>query len=801
MSGLRAALYKDFKLFFSGAGLLALLLPILLIPVLRLGMGDLSGQSYVRPFPLAVRDLDGTLMSRSLITQMEDIQLFSRIDRLKEDEPDSAALDGGAAAVVTIPKDFFYDLYRMEDCPVEVTLNTGMKLEAGLFQAMFRSVMGIIRANQTAALGAYTLSYGTLTPALQEQMYAESAEQLIVDALSRQMVFDTRGQAADLAAALEGRLLACILGVLALFFGLSAVKALPEELALGVLSRFQAAGRRAASFWVSKFLTAFLLSLPTVLLCAAVFRETPPALLLLLYVLLLFAAFGIFSALAAWTSGAQAAQRWGNLLLLLSLALGGTLWPRVALPWPLPILGKLTLPYYASLGLDAMAYGMDSETILTLLRPLPVMGVLGLLLAWFGFRRTLSRCACSRCAASLRLGLVCGPLRGPAFALAALHPRRSRRLRASSLTGFPRRLAELSRFKLWAMAGGIRGMAAVLAVCVLCGIAAASVRTGTVGTLRLLVCDLDRSALSRELMERVTATEGVSVTLCDEAAGHRAILDSEAEGMLVIGAGYADALAVDGTLPLHYEGELSARSAQGARELIAGMVSAQRSRLRAALQAADLLGRPLSEAERITLNETVSHFEETMPPLFHVKQSSGAVLEDPFIPSQMSFAALAGLFTCLTAACWCGSRDNSLTLLRMTAIPRGIWLAYGSDCLALAALGMLSVLAVLLPGKETPIPAAAVYALCAAALSLALVRLTALEGRVDALAPFLSLLLCLLGGCFVDLSQLSPNAELLTLIAPPGLAVRAAEGFLPAHAILSVQALAFFALGFPRQYK
>ena len=43
----------------------------------------------------------------------------------------------------------------------------------------------------------------------------------------------------------------------------------------------------------------------------------------------------------------------------------------------------------------------------------------------------LSCCACSRRPASLRLGLVCGPLCGPALVLAAVHPGCSRRLRAS----------------------------------------------------------------------------------------------------------------------------------------------------------------------------------------------------------------------------------------------------------------------------------------------------------------------------------------------------------------------------------
>ena len=46
----------------------------------------------------------------------------------------------------------------------------------------------------------------------------------------------------------------------------------------------------------------------------------------------------------------------------------------------------------------------------------------------------LSRCACSQRAASLRLGLFSGPLRGPALGLPAVHPRCSQRLRASHLS-------------------------------------------------------------------------------------------------------------------------------------------------------------------------------------------------------------------------------------------------------------------------------------------------------------------------------------------------------------------------------
>ena len=780
MKGFHAALYKDLKLFLTGAGILALLLPLLLIPVLRLGMADLSGQSYVRPFPIAVRDLDGTLMSHSLISQMEEIQLFSRVDRLEDGDTDAQALERGVAGVVVIPQNFFYDLYSMKDCPVTLTLNSDMKLESGLLQAIFCSVMDIIRANQSAGLGAYTFAYGDLTDDQLWQMYGQSAGSLIQDALGRQLVFDTGVEAADLAGALGRRLLACVLGVLALFLALSAVKALPEEWSLGILPRFRAAGGGLAAFLTSKFLAAFLLTLPVLVLGAIVFRETDPVCLLLVDLLLLFAAFGLLSAVAAWTGSAMAAQRWGNLLLLASLALGGTLWPRTALPGPLPLLGRLTLPYYANLALEGSALGYHIPGVLALLWPLPVMGAAGLIVAVFGFRRGIRGGRSGAAAPSA------APAEEPVY--------------AGGLSGLPARLGKLSLFKLQAMAGGIRGLAVLLVVAALCGFSAASVRAAGAGTLRLLVCDEDGSELSKELVEHLETADGVTVDLCTEDEGRYILLTAEAEGMLVIGDGYGDALASDGDIPLHYQGASSSYSIQGAREIVAGAVSAQRSRLRAIPKAEELMGRTLTAEERAELMDTISAIEADMPPLYHITLIGGGTPDMPFVPGQMSFATLTGLVICLTAACWCGGLDSRMVQSRMYTVPGGALLAYGSDCLALSALGTLSLLAVLLPaGEGVPIIPTIAYALCAAALALALARLTMLEGRVDALAPFLAIILCLLGGCFMDLSQLSSALNALSLLSPLGLAVRAADGALWAAGLLAAEAAVLFVLSFPRQ--
>lgn len=781
MRGLRAALYKDFKLFFRGTGAAALVLPFLLLLALQAGMGDLSRQAYVQPFPIAAQDLDNTIMSRSLISQIREIQLFSQVVVLEEGEAADQALARGAAAVVTIPKDFFYDLYSMRDCPVDAVLNADMPLESTLFETIFSSVMDIIRADQSAGIGLYRFCYGELTDQLQSQLYAETSEHLLVDALSRQTVFDSQAQLADVQGAMERRLLACVLSMVALFFPLLAVKTLPEELSLGVLPRFRGIGGRIAGFVLSKLAVSLLLTLPTLALILLTFPTGHPAAVLVLSLILLLGAFGVLLGMSAWVGNASSVQRWGNLIILLSLVLGGTLWPRHLLPQPLPRLGMLTLPYYAVLGLEAIHHGLSWGQLLSLLWPVPALGAAGALLAVPGLRRLQRR------ERQRESRLPPSPRIPPAFHTPA--PPSSR-------------LVGLAIFKFRVMAGGRTGLAALLAVALLCGGAALSGSRGGAASLRLALVDEDESALSQELCADLSSRDGLSLTTCQTfAQGQRLVLLGEVEGLLVIGEGYQDALESSETLPLSYEQAAASLSAQGAREVIAGQVAVQRSRLRALEQAQTHLDRALTPEEQQELLDQIARVEAEMSPLFYTSFSRGAAPHALFYPGPTGFSCLAVLLTLLTAAAWSGGSDSRRVEHRMASLTWGRLLSYGSDCLALTALGAVTAAAILCPGGATApwgLVGAAGYAFTAAALSLAVTRFTALEGRIDALAPFLALILCLLGSCFLDLSQFSPTFARLSVLTPPGLAQMAESGSLLAFAALLGEGMLFLFLGRPR---
>ena len=774
MPGLRAAFYKDLKLFFRRTGLAVLLLPLALLLAFRFGLDRSGLQTYVQPFSVAVRDEDGTLMSRSLISQMDRIQMFSQVIRVEDGVDDAQVLEQGAAAVVTIPKDFFFDLYSMEDCTVHITLNQSMPLESSLFHSILRSVIEIIHANQGAWQGLYTFCYGELTPEQQDALYAEASDSLLQDALGRLTLFAENEEKAEAAGMLVRKLLAVLLAVIVLFFSLSAVKTLPEELALGVLPRFRAAGGRLPAFLCAKLLTALLAVLPTLLLTVLLLGGEHVGTLLLVGLILLVGTFGFLLAVAAWSGSSAAAQRYGNLLLLLSLVLGGGLWPRGLLPAPLAFLGRWTPPYYGLLGVEAACRGISAAVILRLLWPVLLIGAVGFALALPGLRR--------------RGGAGRTPPPSPVTAEPAALPRR----------GVPARLSGMAAVKLRAMAGGLGGLALLLAAALLCGMAAASTQNGGVEQLGIAVCDLDESASSRELVELLLQHEELSVTVCGEEQAQLLLLQGDIEGVFTIQQGYEATLQGERTQPaLRYTEANSAISAQGVREIVAGQAIVQRCRLRAIRLAGERTGGPLDEGETARLLDYISQAEANAPQPYEISTANGAPIPDPFLPSPMGFAALAVLFTLFTSAPWSGA-EGRRAARRLRSLPYGRLLACGSDCLALSVLGFLTAAAVLLPcGAFAALPAAAVYAFCAAALAQALTRFTAMEGRVDGFAPFLALFLCLLGGCFLDLSQLLPVFRGLSLVSPPGLALRAAEGFRPAYAILLAQGALFLCIASP----
>lgn len=779
MKPLLAVLWKDLRLFFGATGFIALLLPLVLLLALQAGAGDLMREAYVEPFPIAVRDEDQTVMSRSLTNQMEEVALFSQVLRAEPGQSDTSLLEEGAAAVVTIPKDFFYDMYTMENGAVKVLLNEEMPLEARLLRSVFLSVIQIIRADQSVGRAVFTFCYGPLDQEQERELWHQTSVQLLQDALGRQQVFDQAVQATDYAAASGRSLFACALSLLCLFFPLTAVRSLSEERTLGVLPRYVAAGGRAWTFFASKFLAALLLTIPA---CAALLALFRPAggLLVILTALLLFAgAFGVLLGLTAWAREGMAAQRWGNLYLLFSLVAGGALYPLELLPPAVQRLSRLTLPYYARRGVELAYAGGDVGALMGALWPVLAFGAVGAALALPALRRPVTRSA-------------------PA---APIPQSSSQTEPAAARPGLGALLA-LTTLKTRAMSGGWLRLTALLITCALCGTVAAQALSGSgPSQLSVAAVRLEESDAAQELLQRLEELEGVAVIRCATVQeGRSALSEGRAEGLLTIGSGYAAALETGDHLPLSYESAASAASAQAVREIIAGQASVQQARSRGLREAAERLGRPLTAEEQSALLAQMDTEDQLLPPLYTVETASGAPLPaDPMAPNALGCGALVVLFTLFTWGAWTGRVDARRVEMRLRSLPGALLLSYGSDALSLCLIGLLAGAVCLLPGGWPALlewGALLCYVPCVAGLTLALTRCS-LSGRMDVLAPFLALITCLVGGCFGSLEQFSPLLRTLSRLTPQGLALAGGRGRAGCLFLLLLAAALFLFLGRP----
>ena len=729
-----ALLTKDLRLFFRRSGVVSLALSLVLLGALALGGGDLSQGAYVEPFPLAVRDEDQTLMSASLIGQMKQVELFSEIID-GGSATDASLMDRGAAAVVTIPKDFFYDLYTMEPVTVELALNEDMPLESSLIRAVFTSVMDIIAANESVHLAVYAFCYGPLDQQEQAQLWEEFSNRLLRDALGRQLVFDTELTAVDTANTVQSALRLCALSMLCLFFPMASVQAVPGERDTGLLARYRVAGGSMLPFLFAKLVTGLLLTLPTLAVVLVLFCREILLRVLLSMLLVYVGAWGVLLVLAVTAKDGAAAQRRGNVFLLLNLLAGGAVYPLPLLPDWLHGVARLTLPYQLTVGLET---GLSPA----LLWPL-ALGVGGLLWSW-------RRLECS---------------------LAVDQQRRSGR----DFPLPPGRWAGPTALKSRAMSGGMLGVLALCAVALLCG-AVSRQATGdsTPAALAVAVVQEDQSPEANDLLERLKQVEGLALHPVERDETASVLRWGDAEGVLTIGEGYGTALAEGEPLPLTYESAAAAASNQAAREIVAGQVTAQRARLRGLDDAERLLERPLTAEEKTELLAAMDQRYEDLPPLYAVTAQDGAAAPWSATAPPLGGTLLLILFTLLTWGAWMARPDAMRVEQRMASLPGGRRLSYGTDLLSLwltgAIVGGLSLWS--LGAAPADWLSVGAYVLAVGAVVRALTRLAGVGGRVDLLAPFLALITSLLGGCFCPLDQFSPWLERLSRLTPQGLALQ-----------------------------
>ncbi len=791
MRSLLCALYKDLRLFHRGGGWLSLLLPLFLLPLMLLLLRP--SDFTVQPFPVAVKDEDRSFMSRSLIEQLRELPLFSEIRVIPEGETEERALSEGAAAAVTIPKDFFYSAYRYQGEPVKLSLNSSRPEEAAIFGELFRSVMGIMETEQAVSESVYALSFpGPLSEEKKEEMYESSSKLLLRAVLRRGLIFDERPEKKELSRALLIRILSAVLFFLAFLLPLSILRSEAEERRMGVLPRFLLSGGSRSAFFLSKLLLSLFLFLPPCLLLLLPLRSLgmrEPALFLLFSVSELFSSFLFLSGLTILFSKARPLLLFGNLFLAGSLLLGGSFLDPSSLPPLLRSLSDLTPLRGNLLFLGLLTKGFSPSLLPLSMLPLLLLSLCGILFLFMSAFKKRFFPSLSSSSISLHM--------------ASEGKGRSKELSSAFPEGrmcFFWRLTRLSFLRVVALSGRRGGMLLLLLSSLLLGALLSSFPGGGAKRIRIAAVDLDQSEASSLLLSELSASDSLSSLETTEKEARRLLSLGELEGVLFIKRGYAEGLKEGGKSLLHYESAENSLSSASVRETISGLSISEGIWESAESRAEGLLGRELRKEEERALSLSIRKRRGEKRLYFESKQR-GQSGKELLMPGREGFLALYLLLLSFSISGGLLEGGGRASERRMRSMERGVELDLLSTFFGILFLLTISFLP-FLPFCRIGLRGTALLFLYSASLSSLILLLTSFlrtERGAEGNAALLSLLFSLLGGCFSGLSLLPPLLNVPGFLLPPGLFLRAFSGQKAAILLLFLLSLLFLFLGYLRK--
>ena len=758
MNGFFAALKKDFSLFFRKRGLFSLLFPLLLLPLFLAFFQGGSGQ--ILSFPVSIIDEDETLMSKTLIRQMEEVELFSEVHKISREEI-SAELEKGSVGILRIPKDFFYTAYRFQGEPVELILNEKRPTEAAILESVFTSVMQIMEKEQETSLAVFHTAYGeTLSAKQEEVLYEKASERLLSAVLKRQLIFQDEEIKANLELALLMRIFSALLFLFLSFVSLSVISAVPEEEKKGIVARFRQ--MRGKGFYLSKFLVLLFLSLVFLALSLLLLHET---LSLSSESLLWFSIYYLFSLLSFYfffwgifsmIRDERLGKNLSICVIFLILLFSGRLFSAGKIPFSIAQFSPVSI---TALILEGLRRGYRGKALLSFAYPLFVPACIGVMLLLLGKLFDKKN--------SLGQKEKKTSLAGSAYLQS----------RSESL------IMRYLPFPLWrgfTLIGRTAGFALFLAFCLLLGKYAEDKQEER---LQIYLVNQDQGEWSKELLRDLEEEKSIQITVISGEEKAEKLLYGDKEGVLSILEGYSDDREGKGLLL--YESSSSSLSEMAVREIVAALVAGEKIERTAGTYLSSLLGKELSpEEERILKENEVNYKRKT--PLYIVEQKNGRSKEELFSPKREAIYAFLLYFFLFSLAAVMGESEEKRVSSRINSIRRGKLRYLGGYFLFFLFISLCFYIALKLSFSLYAMLSVFSYTLFLFGFSRLLSTRFLGEGAETGLSLNLGLFFSLIGGAFMDFSALSGWLQYLPWFSPIGLFLKGTEGDIFAPGILLV---------------
>ena len=752
MNGFLAALKKDMCLFFRKGGLFSLLFPLLLLPLFLFFFRGSSGG--LQAFPVSVIDEDETLMSKTLIRQMEEVELFSEVHKISREDI-SEELEKGSVGVLRIPKDFFYTAYRFQGEPVELILNERRATESAILESVFTSIMKIMEKEQEMSLAVFHTAYGEkLSASEEEELYHRASERLLNSVLKRQLIFQNEEVGANVAFALVMRIASALLFLFLSFISLSMVSAVPEEEKKGIVSRFRQMGGRG--FYLSKFLLLFLLALPVLALSLLFLYRAfalPPELLLffsLYYNLSLISFYLFFWGIFSLVREERLAKNFSVCLIFLLLLFTGRLFSAGRLPFSLARFSPISIN---AVLLEGLRRGYSPARLMPFVLPLGLFPLLGILLrfmhSFMEKRSTLEK---------ERVSEKRSPL-GKQFLMNCLP------------------------FPVWRgyiLLGRTVGVLLFLLFCLCLGRYA---EDKTQEKIAVYLVNEDGGEWSRELIRDLDEEKSLEIRFIPKKEKEEKLLYGDKEGVLTIREGYTGDKEEKGKLL--YESGSASLSEMGLREIVAAVVAGEKIERGANDYLSSLLGREIRTDEQDLLTKNQKQYKRTSP-LYTVEKQNGATREELFSPRREAVYAFLLYFFLFSLASVAGEGEEKRVATRLQSIAGASRRYLIGLFLVFLGISLCFFFALRLDFSFNAMLSLFSYTLFLFGFSRFLSVRVLGEGAETGLSLNLGLFFCLSGGAFMDFTALSGWIKYLPYLSPVGLFLKGTEGDLLASAILLV---------------
>lgn len=373
MTSFAALLKNDIRLFLRDwkACVLLLAAPLLFISFFTYVLTPyLNKSSFIEPFPIALVDMEDTTQTRMLAMQLEEINIFSEIQRLDEDAAMQKLSDKSVGGVVIIPMDFTSSIAVGENKPVSVIGSSAMPLQAYVVKNVIQSAANLVSAAQSAVITIYHYDkIAGLSGTELEIRYNNAIADYFLEALGRNEVFSSSDAVPQYSLTPVEYFTAALIVIFMMFAGMPGMKMLVTEKSEGLTRRLSASTVKMWKVVLSKLLvSAMLLVLQfgiIIALTSVLFNNywgAPVKNVLLLFggLILAVSAWSVF--VAAVSSSPASADIIGNLGILLMAVLGGNIYPLTSMPDFIRGISRLTISRWAMDGFMVLFSGNDAAS-------------------------------------------------------------------------------------------------------------------------------------------------------------------------------------------------------------------------------------------------------------------------------------------------------------------------------------------------------------------------------------------------------------------------------------------------------